>query len=105
MQAFYAPQFEREMGLTQTEFERCLPEGFEPHPVVMQAAAADGDAHAQIALNTGQARLSWRALPPRSIALMRMPRLYVRFDFGTVDADERFRAMKHFDLVMLRGGG
>ncbi len=102
MQAYYEGAFEREMGLTASEFRRCLPEAFEPFVTTFEPT---GDA-ACAALRSGTARLTWRTLPPRSIALLAaLPRTHVRFDFGSVDEAERQRAMKRFDLVMLRGGG
>jgi hypothetical protein len=102
MQAYYDRAFEREMGLTASEFRRCLPEAFEPHvPVLGQA-----DGSAVITLTSGTARIDWREIPSRSIALLAgLPRIHVRFDFGSVDEAERQRVMKRFDLVMLRGGG
>lgn len=102
MQAWYAPRFEREMGLTDSEFKRCLPEAFEP--AVLQASN-DTPGSVSIPLGSGVARVSWRALPPRTIALMRMPRVHVSFDFAEIEDAERQRVLQRFDLVMLRGGG
>ena len=53
------------------------------------------------------ARSSWpgTALPPRQIALMRMPRMAVRFRFEGVDEAPRQRFMRYFDLYTQRGGG
>ena len=92
------------MGATAPDFRRCLPEAFEPF--VTNVEAADAHGAATIVLHTGTARLEWRQLSPRSIALLAsLPRLHVRFDFAGVDDAERQRVMKRFDLVMLRGGG
>jgi hypothetical protein len=44
-------------------------------------------------------------MPPRVIALMRMPVLRVGFAFSGLDAAQRFAFMKRFDLYMQRGGG
>jgi hypothetical protein len=101
MQAFYDRAFERDMGLAESEFRRCLPGAFEPH--VLQWSVTPGEA--DIALPSGHARVTWHALPPRVIAMATLPRVHVRFDFGSVDEGERQRVMKRFDLVMLRGGG
>ena len=49
--------------------------------------------------------MQWRALPPRRIALLQMPRLAVRFRFEGVADEARQRFMRHFDLYMQRGGG
>jgi hypothetical protein len=103
VQAFYDIAFEREMGLTASEFRRCLPEAFEP--LVAAFDATGGDA-ASVALASGTAHIAWRPMPPRAIALLAaLPRVHVRFDFTGVDDAERQRVMKRFDLVMLRGGG
>jgi hypothetical protein len=54
----------------------------------------------------GKLRLQWRPLPPRRIALIRMPRLHVSFRFDPgIGADTRVRFMRRFDLFMQRGGG
>ena len=50
-------------------------------------------------------RLSWSPLPERRIALLRMQRLLVRFEFDGVDALQRQAFMKPFDLSLQRGGG
>lgn len=107
MQAHYLATFERDMGLTAQEFERCLPGAFEPAPVSWHHVSGPSDhrGDATIALASGQARLKWQALPPRMIALMKMHRVKVSFDFTGVQDEERQRVMKRFDLVMLRGGG
>jgi hypothetical protein len=44
-------------------------------------------------------------MPPRVIALLRMPVLRVNFDFQGVNAGERHAFMRPFDLCMQRGGG
>jgi len=49
--------------------------------------------------------LRWQVMPPRVIALMRMPVLRVNFEFEGLDADQRYVFMKRFDLYMQRGGG
>jgi len=56
-------------------------------------------------LPAGRLHLSWAELPPRRIALLKMPRLQVAFQFEGLDAAERYRFMKRFDLYMQRGGG
>ena len=44
-------------------------------------------------------------LPPRQIALIRLPRLAVSFKFAGVADEVRHAFMKRFDLYMQRGGG
>jgi hypothetical protein len=105
MQAHYAVTFERDMGgFTVETFQGYLPGAFAPAPMIW--GHLDGTSgQAAVTLASGQARLQWRALPPRTIALMKMHRVHVDFDFTSVQEDERQRVMKRFDLVMLRGGG
>ena len=50
-------------------------------------------------------QLTWEPLPERRIALVRLPRLAVTFDFGLTPDSERHAFMKHFDLYTQRGGG
>jgi hypothetical protein len=99
MQAFYAENFDREMGCTESEWLGWLPQAMGEHPyqLVLQAVMADIDG--------GQLSLSWRVGEPRAIALARIPRLLVSFRFNKLDDIARYRFMKRFDLYMQRGGG
>jgi hypothetical protein len=99
MQAHYERVFEREMGCTEAELRGWLP------GACGGAALAFLDGGVDVALDGGDLRLRWQALPPRRIALITLPRLHVRFDFEGVDEDERQRFMRHFDLYTQRGGG
>ncbi len=63
------------------------------------------DDRVRIALGSGALQIRWRPLPPRVIALLRMPRLAVQFVFEGVEADARLQFMQRFDLTMQRGGG
>ena len=56
-------------------------------------------------IGPGCLRLSWAALPARQIALMRLPRLAVHYEFDGVPDESRHRFMHHFDRYMQRGGG
>jgi hypothetical protein len=49
--------------------------------------------------------LRWTVLPPRQIAMIRMPRMAVVFAFDAVDDAARAAFMRYFDLYMQRGGG
>lgn len=60
---------------------------------------------AQIQIEPGALQLRWQVMPPRVIALMRMPVLRVNFAFEGLDAAQRYAFMKRFDLYMQRGGG
>jgi len=99
MQAWYAASFEREMGCTEAELLRWLPGAAAPHDPQVSGQAA------LIGIAAGRLSLRWSELPPRQIALMRMPRLAVSFDFEGVDEASRQRFMRHFDLYTQRGGG
>ncbi len=99
MQAFYAENFDREMGCSENEWLGWLPNaiGLHPYKQVAQAVTASIDA--------GKLTLSWRVSSPRTNALARTPRLLVSFRFSALDDLQRYRFMKRFDLHMQRGGG
>jgi hypothetical protein len=99
MQSFYPERFEREMGCTEVEWQRALPAAMGDAPW----RQASGALHADI--GTGQLRITWREGAPRAIALMRMPRMHVAFEFTGLDERQRFAFMQRFDLYMQRGGG
>ena len=69
------------------------------------AAARCRPAEADVDIEGGRLRLHWQALPPRQIALVRLPRLAVQFRFEGLSDDARQRFMRYFDLYMQRGGG
>ncbi len=92
-------RFERDHGCTTAEWLRWLPEAAHGH-----ALAIDGP-RARIAIGDGALHVSWRELPPRQIALIRLPRLEVAYAFEGVDAEARLRFMHLFDLHIQRGGG
>jgi hypothetical protein len=99
VQSYYPERFERDMGTTEAEWLAALPRALGEHAHTL----APGQAEVQIA--QGCLRLQWHALPPRVIALMRMPRLAVHFTFDGVPEQTRQSFMKRFDLCMQRGGG
>jgi hypothetical protein len=99
MQGWYAETFEREMGCTAAELVRWLPGASGGRAIELRADAA------LISIGDGQLRLTWKTMPPRQIALLRMPRLAVSFSFAKVDADLRQQVMRFFDLFTQRGGG
>ena len=99
MQSSYAEAFERDMGCTEAEWLGWL-------PTAIGACAWERDAStARIVIGGGSLRLRWQVMPPRVIALLRMPVLRVSFAFDGVDAEGRYAFMKRFDLFMQRGGG
>jgi hypothetical protein len=92
--------FEREYGCTEGEWLRWLPGAVRDAEL---ALAQPGEAHVDIA--SGQLVLRWTTLPPRQIALIRMPRMNVAFAFEGVSEPARAEFMRYFDLYMQRGGG
>lgn len=99
MQSYYPEHFERDMATTEVEWLAALPRAVGEHPCTVTSGRAD------ILIDGGCLRLQWHALPPRVIALLRLPRLAVAFTFDGVDEAVRQRFMKRFDLTMQRGGG
>lgn len=99
MQSHYAERFERDMGCTESEWLGWLPQAIGSHAWARQGAGAE------VRIGQGRLTLAWAPLAPRVIALLRMPRLLVTFEFEGLDAAERFAFMKRFDLYMQRGGG
>jgi hypothetical protein len=99
MQGHYPFEFEREMGCTADELRGWLPGACGGRAITWH------DASAVVGLDVGRATLTWRALPPRRIALIVLPRLWVRFEAEQVAEDAWQRFMRHFDLYTQRGGG
>jgi len=99
MQSFYPERFEREMGCTEDEWLRWLPDAIGEHYWKLQAHSAG------VRIGDGALGLTWAAGEPRVIALMCMPRLLVNFRFAGLDETQRYVFMKRFDLYMQRGGG
>jgi hypothetical protein len=99
MQAHYPFEFEREMGCTEDELRAWLPGASRGRVIDWR------DRGASMALDQGRVTLQWQALPPRRIALISLPRLWVRFEARDVDEGVWREFMRHFDLHTLRGGG
>ncbi len=99
MQGFYEAAFERDMSCTEAEWLSWLPGAVREHALIL------GSGQARVSIGDGSLQLHWGPLPPRQIALMRLPRLGVRFQFDAVEEGERQRFMRYFDLYMQRGGG
>lgn len=94
-----ARTFEREMGCTEAEWLGWLPGAVGAHPLTIDVGRA------VVRIGDGRLTLRWTPLPPRQIALVRLPRMQVRFEFDDVAIDARQRFLRHFDLFMQRGGG
>ena len=96
--------FTREYGCTLAEWRRDLPRAVTAGGAVLQPVD-DHQALVTLASSQGRLHLQWNALPPRQIALMRMPRLQVGFRFERAEPSARLAFMRLFDLSLQRGGG
>jgi hypothetical protein len=94
-----AERFEREYGCTETEWLRWLPGAVRDQALHLTPGAA------RVAFQGGELHLGWTVLPPRQIAMIRMPRMSVIFAFSAVSAEARADFMRYFDLYLQRGGG
>lgn len=94
------PVFEREHGVTEADWLQTLRGAVGSHPLTLQ----DGRARIDIGPD-GSLELCWQVLPPRAIALMRMPRLQVSYRFSGLSAQAQNAFLRQFDLFMQRGGG
>lgn len=101
MQTHYPAQFARDMGCTEQEWLTWLQAAL-PH---FAWHTAQGQAQVPLAQEQGMLHLRWKTLPARQIALMRIPRLHVEFQFEGLSDDARTRFMRRFDLLTQRGGG
>lgn len=99
MQSHYPEVFDRDMACTEAEWLAWLPKA------VGEFAWQRAGSSVRVQLGQGQLEIEWQALPPRVIALMRLPRLQMRFRFSGGDSALRTRFMRHFDLITQRGGG
>jgi hypothetical protein len=99
MQAHYPEAFDREMGCTEAELLQYLP------GAVQGRSVEAGDGQATVVIDSGRLGLTWQTLPPRQIALMRIPRLAVSFRFSAIEEASRQSFMRYFDLYTQRGGG
>ncbi|MFM8768004.1 MAG: hypothetical protein ACKOD9_09655 [Rubrivivax sp.] len=95
-----APSFEREYGCPAQEGLRGRPAAGPGH--AWRQPAADS---LHVAIGPGTLAIDWQVLPPRVIALIRLPRMAVSFRFQSVEAEQRQAFMKRFDLHLQRGGG
>ena len=99
MQSSYPAHFERDMSCSESEWLALLPRAVGAHEWTQH-----GD-RAQVRIGAGSLHIAWREGEPRTIALVRLPRLHVVFDFDDVDDAARLAFMKRFDLYTQRGGG
>lgn len=100
MQGHYPVEFHREQGFTEADWLQCLPGAVAGRPLSIDAPGV-----ATVVIGQGRLHLSWQVLPPRRIALMRMPVLATHYRFDNVPDADRQAFMKFFDLYTQRGGG
>lgn len=93
-------RFEREYGCSEREWLSWMPAATHGH-----AWNQTGPTAMAVQLGDGQLLIQWRVLAPRVIALLRLPRLQVQFDFLQVDDAQRRAFQLAFDMRMQRGGG
>ena len=110
MQSHYDASFTREMGCTETEWLGWLPAAIGAHAwqrdgQSVRIALGKPESEPESGSTSASVCIRWSVGEPRVIALMRIPRLHVQFDFNAADAAQRYRFMRHFDLYMQRGGG
>lgn len=92
-------RFERDYACTEAEWLGWLPVAVQQRPCALLPGGAD------VQIGPHALALRWQPLPPRRIALLTLPRLLVRFDFGTTPDAERTAFLRSFDLATQRGGG
>lgn len=93
-------RFEREYGCTEREWL-----GWMPGATGGCECLDDGPQALRVRLGDGCLRLRWQVLPPRVIALVRLPRLAVAFAFEDVPLERRREFLRRFDMHLQRGGG
>ena len=104
MQAFYEAKFSREMGCTEVEWLGWLPAAMGQHSWQRRGCTASVEIK-NCNGSVGFMQVTWQEAAPRQIALMRIPRLLVHFQFDGLTDAQRYTFMRRFDLYMQRGGG
>ena len=104
VQLHYDASFAREMGCTEAEWLGWLPAAIGAHAWQREGQSVRIDL-GPTASDVAHLHVRWSVGAPRVIALARIPRLLVQFDFSACDAAQRYTFMRRFDLYMQRGGG
>lgn len=87
------------MGCTEAEWLGWLPRAIGEHPFEL------GLCRVKVDIGGGSLIVRWQVASPRVIALARIPRLLVTFEFDCLSDQQRLNFMKRFDLYTQRGGG
>ena len=93
-------RFTREYGCSVEEWLRWL-----PGAVAGRAWRQSRPDAAEVDIEPGHLAMKWQPLPERRVALVRLPRLEVRFAFDGVAPEACAEFMRYFDLYTQRGGG
>jgi hypothetical protein len=93
-------RFEREYGCTEREWLSWMPDATGGR--MLAPLGAQG---LSVTIDSGRLLLRWQALSPRVIALVRLPRLAVSFEFEAVPLAARREFLRRFDMHLQRGGG
>ena len=92
------------MGCTEAEWLGWLPAAMGQHPWQRRGCSANVEINNTDG-SVGHMQVTWQKATPRQIALMRIPRLLVHFQFDGLTDAQRYTFMRRFDLYMQRGGG
>jgi hypothetical protein len=93
-------RFTRDCGCSVEDWLRWL-----PGAVRGRALRRPTPTSAEVDVASGQLRLRWQPKIEQRIALIRLPRLEVSFEFDGVPIEARTEFMRYFDLYTQRGGG
>jgi hypothetical protein len=99
VQSDYPEHFVRDMACTEAEWLGWLPRALNGHDWRLNGALLT------VPVGDGTLSVRWHTLAPRVIALLKLPRLNVEYDFQGVSPEDRAAFMRRFDLYMQRGGG
>ncbi|MFA6312188.1 MAG: hypothetical protein WCV99_04500 [Sterolibacterium sp.] len=98
-----ARPFERVMGCTPSELLGWLPGALPGARLDIESTPTSGSCRASF--NVGQLLIEWRMLDSRQIALLKIPRINVRFTYSKMDIADRIDVQGYFDRATQRGGG
>ena len=92
------------MGCTEAEWLGWLPAAMGQHSWERRGCTLSAEIKNPDG-SVGFMHVTWQEIQPRQIALMRIPRLLVHFQFDGLTVAQRYTFMRRFDLYMQRGGG
>jgi len=99
----FAETFERIMGCRAAELLNWLPRALPGANLAIESDAEAGRCRATF--EDGLLLIEWRALEPAQIALLKIPRLAIRFNYSGLGEARRQEVQGHFDRATQRGGG